>query len=622
MKKHFANRLLILLIFASLGLSLIFGTQPPNTSEHQLNPAQQGYQDLTIKKFTPSQGIINSSNRNIVYFVQLSDIHVEIEEPHTLSNFDKFCNETISVVNPAFIMATGDLVEAQDLPKGQHEQDVREYEVINNTISKYNLRDRFFATIGNHEMYQSKNRSLFTEYIYPNTQYQIQMNTSFGVYQFIVIDDVKEIGMKNPFNLWGEMKKDKLNNLERHINAPGDFNQTLLFTHIPILHTRSEKSDSGKTFRDLIDESGAPAIFTGHVHVRPIYAKPDTVFDLMVPAFGKKLSYRIISIDNDIYSFSEETMGEYPTVTITTPTDSRFYSPNTRVDRLIQQNEIRVLIFDPKSVLSTEVYIDGKFLGNLTYAGNNLWVLPYNQQEYSTGAHELSVVVKTESGEVVRSHSFNLNDTRPTSISGIYKYINGFAIETSLWVIIILISVISVVNIVVGPIWKRISPETFAKYNLKTFDKEHNLLKRMFVKNHIKAGNLDLKDTLLLLLPTVYVFIGPIFVAPLYFNEWGVLWFNRMTLGTNYTISMYGLLFPFLLLWGFVNLQNYVIRNFRNTKRNARGGLIFQGVMIIAYTAVVGIYFPVWVLFANPMFYLTVLLTVYFVYLVEIRKYN
>ncbi len=622
MKKHFANRLLILLIFASLGLSLLFGTETPNSAEQQLSPAQQGFQDVTIKKFTPSQGIINSSNRNIVYFVQLSDIHIQMDHPHTISNFDKFCNETISIVNPALIMATGDLVEAQDLPKGQHEQDFREYQVINTTISKYNLTDRFFATIGNHEMYQSKNRTMFTTNIYPQTQYQIQMNTSFGLYQFIVIDDVKEIGMKNPFNLWGEMKKDKLNNLEKHINVPGDFNQTLLFAHIPILHTRSEKSDSGKTFRNLIDESGAPAIFTGHVHLRPIYAKPDSVFDLMVPAFSTKQAYRIISIDNDIYSFSEEVVGSYPAVTITTPTDSRFYSPNTRVDRLIDQNEIRVLIFDPKSVLSTEVYIDGRSLGNLTNVGNNLWILPYNPQEYSTGAHELTVVVKTESGETVRTHSFNLKDTKPTSIGGIYKYINGFAFETSLWFIIILLTVISIANIITGPLWKAISPETFGKYNLQTFDKDHNLFKRLFVKNHIKAGNLELKDTLLLLVPTIYVFIGPILIAPLYFDEWGILWFNRMTLGSYYTLSLYGLIFPFLFLWGFVNLQNYVIRNFRNTKRTARGGLIFQGVMIIAYIVVVGKYFPIWVLFANPMFYLTVLITAYFVYLVELKRYN
>ena len=628
MKKQFTNRVFLLVILASLGLSLAFDPESLNLlqqqqhQQQQLNPAQSGFNDLIIKNFTPTQGVINTSNRNIVYFVQISDIHIQMDLPHTITNFDKFCNETMELVKPSFLMATGDLVEAQDLPKGQHEQDPREYEVVNQTIAKYNLTEQFFATIGNHEMYQSKNRSLFQNYIYPYTQYQIQMNTSFGSYQIIVIDNVKEIGMKNPFNLWGEMKKEKLNSLEKHINVPGEFNQTLLFAHIPILHTRSEKSDSGKTYRNLIDESGSPAIFTGHVHILPLYAKPDSVYDLMVPAFSTKQAYRIISIDNDIYSFSEETVGTYPAVTITTTTDSRFYSPNTRVDRLIEQNEIRVLIFDPKSVLSTEVYIDGKFKGNLTDAGNNLWVLAFNPQEYATGAHELKVVVRTESGETERTHSFNLGDTKPSSIGGIYRYINGLAFETGLWFLLILLGFLGIVNVVVGPLWKKINPESFAKYNLQTFDKDHNIWKRLFIKNHIKAGQLDLKDSLLLLILPLYIFMGPILIAPLYFDEWGVLWFNKMSLGNYYTVSLWALIFPFLFLWGFVNLQNYVIRNLRNTKRMSRGSLILQLIMIIAYIGVVGRYFPVWVLFANPIFYLSVLSTGYFIYLVEIRKYN
>ena len=318
MNKRNANRTVTLVLLFSFVLSAAVGQTYVSASENMATPTQVEFNDVVIKDFSPTRGVINSSNRNIVYFVQVSDVHVQMDAPESISNFQKFCSETMAVVDPAFLIATGDTVEGQELPKGQHEQTPVEYQAFINCIDSAGLSDRFFAAIGNHEMYQSKNRTFFQTYIYPDNQYQIQMKTSFGTYQFIVIDDVKSIGLRNPFNLFGEMKNDKLNNLEKHINAPGEFNQTLLFAHIPILHTRSEKSDSGKTFRDLVDESGSPAIFTGHVHFRPIYAKPDNTFDCMAAAFISKQAYRIIAIDNDIYSFSEEIMDVYTAVTITT----------------------------------------------------------------------------------------------------------------------------------------------------------------------------------------------------------------------------------------------------------------------------------------------------------------
>ena len=72
-------------------------------------------------------------------------------------------------------------------------------------------------------------------------EYAFYFNTTFGTYRFIIADTVQDPGLINFFNLFGESKEDKLNELESIINENSpDFNQTLFVGHHPIQAVYSE----------------------------------------------------------------------------------------------------------------------------------------------------------------------------------------------------------------------------------------------------------------------------------------------------------------------------------------------------------------------------------------------
>ena len=224
-----------------------------------------------------TQGVINTNQTHLFYFVQVSDIHINMYAvPERLVKFDDLCAQINSTIKPAFVISSGDNVDANETSVFDfYNQNPAEYQFFNNTLAKYGFNSTFwYPLIGNHEMYNlAQNYSLYTEYIRNTTQYAVDFNPGFGLYCFIMLNTNHEYGLNSFFALYGDMKQDKLNQFEQMINTPSiaAINQTFLVGHHPTNEILSEQSSTGQNFEDLIAESNATAYLNGHIHYPDLY---------------------------------------------------------------------------------------------------------------------------------------------------------------------------------------------------------------------------------------------------------------------------------------------------------------------------------------------------------------
>jgi len=191
----------------------------------------------------------------------------------------------------------------------------------------------------------------------------------------------------------GEMQADKLNHFKEILtySNPVGINQTTIVGHHPVYEVRSETTSEEKTFQGILAESGAQFVFNGHIHYPNLYVNRGSYTEAECPSFKDRYMYRIAAFDDDIASFSDVYLDQWPQIVVTSPIDARFYNPNMPLERMITHNEIRALLFDNVSITSAYAEIDGKLIGDLINQRQNLWTVSYSPQNYQTGIHYLTI---------------------------------------------------------------------------------------------------------------------------------------------------------------------------------------------------------------------------------------
>lgn len=582
---------------------------------------------FTSYDYELNQGFINQpgQNRNIFYWIQVSDIHIDMSEEgrSNRENFDTFCGKTISTIAPAFVLSSGDNVDGatgqRDPPK-QHYQHEEEYICFNETLQKNGLDASFYYSgIGNHEIYnQGFNMNLIHKYLRQSTNYYFDVEASSGTYRIVCLDTTQNVGLGNPFDYWGEMKNDMLNKLEKLIaNTPDTIDQLIFWSHQPINQIYSERSDSGKTFKDLIQESGTELYLCGHLHTENTYWNHGSFTELQCPCFRDESNYRIIAIDNGFYSFSEEVSEQWPAVVITNPISNLLYNDRSDFSKMKEQNEIRVLIFDPNPIAEAYVLIDGNRIGDLINQGNNLWTLSYDPSNYETGDHDLQVEVSSNSGSMSKSLTFNLNEFSPAQTSGMFKFLIAADVMLLLSVIVILCFIGLYSGLLIPKLYYYSNKERrqkLAEINVEEFGKM-GFFKRHFNKYFIQAAKLPSSSWLALLLMDSYLLFGPILIGPIVNLTWGSVWlYGIFVLGTH-ALDFYSLIFAFafLLLFGFV--QNFAIRSNQSNPNKWR--YVPLMIYFIAMAALIWFfsgYFPIIVILINPLIIISITLPLFLIW--------
>lgn len=341
----------------------------------------------------PYCAVYSTDDRNIFWFVLMSDVHVGAAEVNGKENLRWMLTEAREVIHPSFIVAAGDLTDStkwksDGYPDGPHEEEWEAYRAVVDESGV--AANEYYDLPGNHDHFGDRDFDYYRHYslqgsITDDTQFSWTRTFDFGKYHFLGVNtcgnDGADFSMLPP--AYGDnagLEEEELRFIEESLEANQDANLTLAFGH-HLLFKREEGDEftfeelekptmtallyGADRFVGLLDRYGVSMYGYGHTHthVEEFLTKgmSEGVIYLNTASLTKSQEhqYTIVAIDNNGISTVAADLRKWPAVIITAPLDRNLGMSNdpytSRIaDTTGSSTPVRALVFDANPIESVE----------------------------------------------------------------------------------------------------------------------------------------------------------------------------------------------------------------------------------------------------------------------------
>ena len=382
----------------------------------------------------------------VFWFLHVSDPHIGARGSTDATRLRWIITTGRSIINPQFIVATGDLTDSTNgnllgYPNGPHQAEWDEYKAI---LTAANVGpDVFYDLPGNHDGY---NDATFAYYRANSVQGRATGKTqlswtktfSFGTYHFLGVNTADNTGA--PFSLtfpWGDyagLDVGELAFINTELGNHTDAQLTLAFGHHPVTDTGNADDTwlfyGHQEFIHALDVFQASLYDYGHTHR---YAEAlfrgnsytglmsgDGVRYVSVASLGKSDAshYSLVAVDCNGVSSVTQAINTWPVVLITAPINQYLggaVNPYAYAVPNATSNPLRALVFDAAPISQVRYRLDGSstWVPMTRLAANPaLWEATWDASAFLAGDHTIEVQAV---GSNTRSHTITVAVTGATN---------------------------------------------------------------------------------------------------------------------------------------------------------------------------------------------------------------
>ncbi|XP_076359605.1 transmembrane protein 62-like isoform X2 [Tachypleus tridentatus] len=288
--------------------------------------------------------------------------------------------------------------------------------------------------------------------------YNFTLKHDTECYTFIGLDACLEPGPKRPFNFVGRLTEVEYKALEEMKKKSQGSNFTIWFGHYPT----STMVSPPPGVRELMKGSGP--YLCGHLHtliglVPSMYTLHSTgSLELELSDWKLNRRYRVAAVDHGMFSFIDLKHGQWPVVLVTNPKHALYTMPSIEPLNIIRKSShIRILIFSPYPIVSTQIQVDKGDWQNLTHSDGPLYILPWKPENYLKDIHSIDVYVKDNKNQEAHvNHVFSLDGSRPSfSKLGRAVLMGHISVGQTIFGIFLTLSVVPLCMLKFLQIWKK-----------------------------------------------------------------------------------------------------------------------------------------------------------------------
>uniref|UniRef100_A0A7S3G0A9 TMEM62 Ig-like domain-containing protein n=1 Tax=Palpitomonas bilix TaxID=652834 RepID=A0A7S3G0A9_9EUKA len=281
--------------------------------------------------------------------------------------------------------------------------------------------------------------------------------TKSGSYLIAVMDQPQTPGLSPPVNFFTTLSSLSKEYLQNAAENAAKADLSFLAGHYPI----SSFSDKTNYFLEsyLIDSPFA-AYLCGHYHLPKALFRREDVLELEVGDMKSSGQYRVMAVDNGVFSFADQNSDEFPVVVMTNPKPANIMTRKEKLEYMTGSSHVRVLAFSDMDISRVYMQVDGGVEREMSQVqpGHPLFVVGWNAVDYGIGLHTLTVRVTDQAGREKRVvEQFSLDGTAPSPATFVTFFLILDQPELVRFLYIFCVVVVLILRLLLPKMWVGVS---------------------------------------------------------------------------------------------------------------------------------------------------------------------